>query len=86
MKKTLLEEKIFDLQASNEAEHSNEEEDAESAAVAAAEELIRDAMPGLYAAILARNIDATSEILEPLDQALEALGDVPGILNEVLKG
>lgn len=68
MKKTLLEEKIFDLQASNEAEHSKEEEDAEAAAVAAAEELIRDAMPGLYAAILARNIDATSEILEPLDQ------------------
>jgi hypothetical protein len=42
-------------------------------------------MPALYAAILARNIEATSEILEPLDQALEALGDVPGILNEVLK-
>ncbi|MEA0971019.1 hypothetical protein Megvenef_00990 [Candidatus Megaera venefica] len=84
MKKNPLEEKIFDLQAPGEAEHPNEEEEAE--AVAAAEELIRDAMPGLYAAILARNIEATSEILEPLDRALEALGDVPGILNEVLTG
>ncbi len=55
MKKTLLEEKIFDLQAPREAEHSNEEEEAEAAAaVAAAEGLIRDAMPGLYAAILAQ--------------------------------
>ena len=86
MKKNALEEKIFDLQAPREAEHPNEEEEAEAAAVAAAEELIRDAMPGLYAAILAHNIEATSEILEPLDQALEALGDVPGILNEALKG
>lgn len=86
MKKPPVEEKNFDLQAPREAEHPNEEEEAEAAAVAAAEELIRDAMPGLYAAILARNIEATSEILEPLDQALEALGDVPGILNEVLKG
>jgi len=53
MKKNPLEEKIFDLQAPREAEHPNEEEEAEAAA---AEELIRDAMPGLYAAILARNI------------------------------
>ena len=85
MKKPPVEEKNFDLQAPREAEHPNEEEEAK-AAVAAAEELIRDAMPVLYAAILARNIEATSEILEPLDRALEALGDVPGILNEVLTG
>ena len=86
MKKNALEEKIFDLQAPREAEYPNEEEKAEAAAVAAAEELIRDATPGLYAAILAHDIEATGKILNPLDQALEALGDVPGILNEALKG
>ena len=86
MKKNALEEKIFDLQAPREAEYPNEEEKAEAAAVAAAEELIRDATPGLYAAILAHDIEATGKILNPLDQALEALGNVPGILNEALKG
>ncbi len=88
MKKRPLEEKKFDLHSARGAEHSEEEEEIGEMerAVDTAEELIRHATPGLYAAILAHDIEATGAILDPLDQALEALGDVPGILNEVLKG
>ena len=82
MKKRSLKEEKFPLTNNNEVTNVEEKE----AVFRLAEELVRDATPGLYAAILAHDIEATGKILNPLDQALEALGDVPGILNEVLKG